>query len=148
MHIKLRRKNKLMMKTIFFTIIVLCHISLVSAQIEIDSTLSCNDSLNGEEVEYYENGNIRWKCNYLNGKLNGEVIYYYLNGNKEKQGSFINGIKNGWFYHWYIDGKLAGKMFYANDNIIGDIFYWDSNGVEKILSKDELKLMQNPVIKQ
>ena len=45
-----------------------------------------NDKREGEAIDYYENGNIKWKRNYKNGKREGEAIYYDENGNiKEKR---------------------------------------------------------------
>ena len=33
----------------------------------------------GENIEYYPNGQIRYKGNYKNGKREGEYIVYYSN---------------------------------------------------------------------
>ena len=46
-----------------------------------------------EVIGYYENGNIEYKENYINGKLNGEAIGYYENGNIKYKENYINGVK-------------------------------------------------------
>jgi len=41
----------------------------------------CNSLLNGEEKEYFTNGNLRFEGNFINGYAVGEIKEYYQNGN-------------------------------------------------------------------
>jgi antitoxin component YwqK of YwqJK toxin-antitoxin module len=50
-----------------------------------------NDKLDGEYIEYYENGNIKIKTYYYYNKLHGEYIEYYENGNIYLKTNYIYG---------------------------------------------------------
>jgi len=45
--------------------------------------------IDGEYIEYYLSGEIKYKCFYLDGKLHGESIYYFKSGD-------IASISNYW----------------------------------------------------
>lgn len=47
---------------------------------------------NGEYIQYYENGQIREKVNYVDGQRNGDWIQYNVNG-QIKEKSYKNGIE-------------------------------------------------------
>ncbi len=51
----------------------------------------------GEYREYYDNGQLREACNYIDGKIEGEYREYYDNGQ-------LYIICN------YIDGKREGEL--------------------------------------
>ena len=44
-----------------------------------------------EHIEYYENGDISYKCSYLEGKKSGETINYFTSGEIWFKSYFING---------------------------------------------------------
>jgi len=54
-----------------------------------------NGERNGKGKEYYENGKLKFKGEYLNGKLNGKVKEYYYNGKLKFEGEYLNGERNG-----------------------------------------------------
>ena len=45
--------------------------------------------------EPFENGNISYKSNYVDGKVNGESIRYYENGNILSKINYVDGKVNG-----------------------------------------------------
>ena len=49
-----------------------------------------NGKIEGELIEYYINGFVRSKCNYIDGKLYGEFKQFYNNSKLEIQCIFNN----------------------------------------------------------
>ena len=47
------------------------------------------DQLHGEKIEYWSNGAIYNKTNYINGIKHGNETYYYENGNLEKETIYL-----------------------------------------------------------
>jgi antitoxin component YwqK of YwqJK toxin-antitoxin module len=52
-----------------------------------------NNQLHGIQIEYYYNGKIMRKWNYINGNPHGEHIVYYRNGQIMYKHNYINGEK-------------------------------------------------------
>jgi len=48
----------------------------------------------GEHIEYYSDGEINYKCNYLDGKRHGESITYFRSG------------------------EISSKYYYIYDNLV------------------------------
>jgi hypothetical protein len=77
---------------------------------------------NPTNVEYYENGQIKYQKWFINGKLHNEngpaYISYYENGQIEYQSLFINGNRhneNGPAYiSYYENGQICTKAWYIN----------------------------------
>jgi antitoxin component YwqK of YwqJK toxin-antitoxin module len=74
-----------------------------------------NDKLEGEDIQYYENGNIYIKC-YYKDKL-GEYIQYYENGNIEIK-CYKNCKRKGKYIVYYENGNIWIKCYYKNDKKI------------------------------
>ena len=47
--------------------------------------------LHGEDVTYYENGQLWFKHNYVNGEKHGEHVTYFENGQIYYKGNYVNG---------------------------------------------------------
>ncbi len=59
-----------------------------------------NDSENGKWEQFYENGDMRLKCSYLEGKRNGYFQSFYPGGILSIEGEYQNGVMNGkWTYY-------------------------------------------------
>jgi len=69
----------------------------------------------GEHIEYYESGEIRYKYNYLGGKLNGENIYYYESGKIYSKCFYIDGDLNCEYISYFKDGELWSKRYFINN---------------------------------
>jgi antitoxin component YwqK of YwqJK toxin-antitoxin module len=74
--------------------------------------------LNGELIQFFENGTLREKGSYVLGKKNGVWEKYHSNGAKMIQERFKNGLKHGWCYAYSESGKEAGKVFYYNGEML------------------------------
>ena len=71
-----------------------------------------NDTLNGKNVNYFDNGNIKSIGEYLMGKKNGKWNYYIQNAEKDYEETYVNGKLNGSFISYYDNKKIyqKGKM--------------------------------------
>jgi len=75
------------------------------------------DIRDGEYIEYFENGNIREKCNFVNNTYHGKYESYYENGIMEKSGMYENDEKQGEWLNYTYDEKCK-KSYYKNDVLI------------------------------
>ena len=78
-------------------------------------------------MEYYGNGSIKEKymCNKA-GVFDGEYIKYYENGVVKERGNYVNGKLRGYQYKYDTIGQLS--YLYFNILIYDSIFnYWDYN---------------------
>ncbi len=66
----------------------------------------------GEKKEYFENGVLKLKSNYLNDKIEGEVITYRPSGVIEMRDNYVNGLKEGWCYVYDSKGVELSKVYY------------------------------------
>ena len=61
---------------------------------DINYKINKNINWNGEGFEYYDNGKIKFKGEYLNGERNGKAIEYESNWSEIIfEGEYINGKK-------------------------------------------------------
>lgn len=73
-----------------------------------------NDKLepHGYWERYSDNGNLKYKGNYINGRKDGYWELYYYDGKFHHGGIFINGKEKGyWEYYWF-DGNIYSKEYY------------------------------------
>jgi antitoxin component YwqK of YwqJK toxin-antitoxin module len=69
----------------------------------------------GEYMEYYNNGNLYLKCNYINGVKDGDSYQYHENGK-----IFISST--------YVNGKLEGEIrIYSDNGVLSDLLYYKNN---------------------
>ena len=71
------------------------------------------DKITFEEV-YFENGQLMYKDQFLNGKKHGEQLSYWKNGQLWYKEHYINGKKHGEQLDYYRDGELDYKFYYIN----------------------------------
>jgi antitoxin component YwqK of YwqJK toxin-antitoxin module len=74
--------------------------------------------LHGILIEYWENGQIRYKHNYNNGKYHGIQIKYYSNGQIRYKKNYINGKYHGEQIGNHGTGKIWYKDYYINDKLV------------------------------
>ena len=77
-----------------------------------------NGILEGEQIEYYDNGNIYCKNNYKNGKREGERIEYYNNGNIYCKNNYKNGKREGEWIEYYNNGNIWHKENYKGGKLV------------------------------
>jgi antitoxin component YwqK of YwqJK toxin-antitoxin module len=93
----------LVLITVFFLLnvnIAFSQNKYPNGQIKERLKKNINGELNGEQLFYYENGQLERKENYINGNKNGQEIWYYENGQISMKENFVNGKANG-EYTWY-----------------------------------------------
>ena len=75
-----------------------------------------NGLLDGNSIEYYEEGNIESIVPYKNNVVEGLVITYYENGNIKEEVNYKNDNMNGEAKSYDENGKLNGRTIFK-DNI-------------------------------
>ncbi len=65
-----------------------------------------NNKLEGEYKQYYSDSKLWQTCNYKNGKAEGEFKSYYENGLPERICNYKNGNREGECKDYYCDGEL------------------------------------------
>ena len=61
---------------------------------------------------YWNNGNLWYKGNYVDGKEHGYCEVYYFNGNLDYKGTYVDGNRHGYWEYYYDNGNLCYKGFY------------------------------------
>jgi antitoxin component YwqK of YwqJK toxin-antitoxin module len=70
--------------------------------------------LHGEQIGYYDTGQIMYKHNYNNGNKHGEHIGYHSNGKINYKEYYINGKLHGEDIGYYSNGQISYKEIYIN----------------------------------
>ena len=69
----------------------------------------------GEEHGYWEDywsdGQLYYKGNYINGKKHGSWEEYWDNGQLFSKGNYINGKQHGYWEYYYRNGQLEYKGY-------------------------------------
>jgi antitoxin component YwqK of YwqJK toxin-antitoxin module len=82
---------------------------------------------NGKIQVKYENGNLNWEENYLNGMLDGSTKSWLDNGKLIQEWQYKNGLLEGIAKSWFENGKLASESNYVKGELIKEQ-YWHPNG--------------------
>jgi len=86
---------------------------------EIRSKINYSDvEYHVEYIEYYKSGFIKYKCNYLDGKLNLEYIGYYMNGDILYKCNYLHGKLHGEFIEYYENSEIISKSYYINNELV------------------------------
>lgn len=82
----------------------------------------------------YENGKLKIKEAFKDGKYNGEQFTYYDNGQIQSKATFENGVAVGTFYEYYKNGAVAYTGNFLNGKREGE---WNryTNENEPILTE-------------
>jgi len=86
---------------------------------------------NGKWTEWHENGEIKSKGKYLNGKRNGKWTEWHDNGEIKSEGEYLNGEKNGKWTQWHDNGQKHTEGEYVNGEKSGNLTSWYSNGQKR-----------------
>lgn len=85
--------------------------------------------LDGDFVEYDENGKVVSKGIYLEGSEDGQWLY--CNGDYTEKGSFYDGMRTGEWVTRFPDGKTAFVINYEQDVMHGKYTsYWENGHVK------------------
>jgi antitoxin component YwqK of YwqJK toxin-antitoxin module len=66
--------------------------------------------------DYWSNGNLMHKGNYVDGKENGYWESYWSNGNLDYKGNYVDGKEHGYWEEYWSNGNLDYKGFYDMGN--------------------------------
>jgi hypothetical protein len=67
---------------------------------------------NQNQIEYYENGQVKSSYNIINGAIEGESKIYYPNGKIKTIAHFKNGKQDGKTQFYYENGNLERDVFF------------------------------------
>ncbi len=87
-----------------------------------------NGILEGEFKEWHKNGELKLLASYINAEKEGLYKEWYENGRLREQTSYTNGEKEGVYKDWHENGRLRVQTSYANGTIDGFYKRWDSDG--------------------
>jgi antitoxin component YwqK of YwqJK toxin-antitoxin module len=102
--------------------------------------MSKGKKYDGEYIEYFENGQIKAKENYLNGAHNGNFFYYYKNGNMRLKITYEMSALNGEYIQYYENGQIKKIEYFeklpgfnTGSKKVGKfIEYYDNGQIKKI----------------
>lgn len=85
----------------------------------------CNYTNLNYNVEYYDNGNVKYERHFKDVIYHDEGKVYYENGNVQYEGNFRNGKAK----HYYENGNLAYEGYFKDDKLNGKgkIYYENGN---------------------
>ena len=86
------------------------------------------DTIGGIYHEYYQNGNIKLRGSYKNGKRDGDWSYFYENGKLWSMGEYTEGIRNGLSNVYYETGVLRMEGNYRNNKRSGPWKFYNESG--------------------
>ncbi|MEZ4922362.1 MAG: hypothetical protein R2780_04255 [Crocinitomicaceae bacterium] len=85
----------------------------------------------GEWVTYYQDGKMKSKGTYTEGKKNGKWVYYFTDGKKEQEGSFKNDVLYAQWTWYYQNGQIRKQEYFNSKGLLeGEQLEYDSLGNE------------------
>lgn len=106
-----------------------------SGNIKLKVQIDKDSIQNGTYQEFYENGELKSKTNYINGKISESLINFYENGKIKEKGLVKNNMISGWWNYYHENGNLNKKIewFHLRDSTYkNQEIHFDSNGKIKI----------------
>jgi antitoxin component YwqK of YwqJK toxin-antitoxin module len=64
--------------------------------------------------EYWSNGQLLWKGNFVNGNRDGYWEWYYTHGQLISKGRYVNDKREGYWEDYYSSGQLMRKGNFVN----------------------------------
>jgi antitoxin component YwqK of YwqJK toxin-antitoxin module len=84
---------------------------------------------NGEQINWYPNGNIMEVVNYVDFYRDGYAKFYYENGFIKKEGNYIHCVEDGKWIYYYPDGTIEHIEFWKDGQEAGTWQYFDEKGM-------------------
>jgi antitoxin component YwqK of YwqJK toxin-antitoxin module len=75
----------------------------------------------GEFVQWWPNGNARYRLNYKDDKLDGKQLVFYPNGDRHEENNYAEGNVEGIQRVWNEDGQLISNYTIRNKKLYGVI---------------------------
>ena len=86
---------------------------------------SCGEPIRGPDEVYFENGQLKAKGTYKDGKWHGPYESYHQNGQAWKKGTYTDGKWHGPYEEYFEDGQLRYKGTF---NMGFECDHWIVNG--------------------
>jgi len=83
-----------------------------------------NEPVNGIEKSFDENGQLRVRANYIDGKQDGLFESFHENGQLSERLNYKDDERDGLYESFDENGQLEGRRSYKDD----EIKYFDENG--------------------
>ena len=81
-----------------------------------------------EEKHFYQNGKLKMKGKFLNGKREGEWKSYFANDQIQSTGTFGNGVRTGEVKIYHPNGNLMIEGFYKEGKEFGHWKFYTKAG--------------------
>jgi antitoxin component YwqK of YwqJK toxin-antitoxin module len=102
-----------------------------------------NGKLDGERVSYYPSGVTKKREHFKNDKRDGECKLFYTSGNKQVHGNYRNDKRHGITKKYYNDGRLYQELIFKHGYIINAFEYSDSGARKKLVGSHEDEIVTN-----
>jgi antitoxin component YwqK of YwqJK toxin-antitoxin module len=93
---------------------IISRIKSINSNIKFLGQFDENNQRTGYWEEYWDNGYISSKGNYINGKKEGYWEEYYYYGNLAWKVNYLNGLEEGYWERYWPNGNLESKGNYIN----------------------------------
>ena len=101
-----------------------------------------NNHYDGENLKFYDDGQLMQKAYYSNGQVNGKGYFYYPSGKIQKEYNFKDSLQEGQNLEYFENGKVQNDMLYKNGKLNGEQKSYDENGklIANAIFKDGLQV--------
>ncbi len=87
------------------------------------------DSLySGFLTDYFDNGSLKSKKGYFNGKLEGEAVQYYENRQLRERRFYKENRKTGTHIGFWPNGQAKFEYYFQSDLHVGELKEWYASG--------------------
>ena len=90
--------------------------------------VNSNTPFTGSVMEYYENGQLKFRENYKNGIVDGPHEWFHKNGQLDERGNYKNGKEDGVWEKYYENGELEERDNWKEGEQDGLWEYFNENG--------------------
>ncbi len=94
----------------------------------MEQTTYENDTINGEFIRFYENGNKMNIATIVNGTYHGPFKEFYESGQLMQEFSYENGVMTGLVKGYFENGKLKEEVQFANNQENGSFVEYHPTG--------------------
>ena len=99
---------------------------------------------NGLYTSYHTNGKEKIVVNYVDAQKDGVQKIYYDNGQLGSQVNYVMGRREGVMTDWDAEGYKSAEVFYKNNYKVGLKKYFDHKG--NVVKTETYKMDRNPVM--
>jgi antitoxin component YwqK of YwqJK toxin-antitoxin module len=99
-----------------------------SGQVKERRNFDENGSMTGVFKSYLENGHLKSEGQYVNGAMEGKWQFFFKNGNLKEAIFYKNNVQNGPYMEYHENGKIAAEGTYLNEVDNGVLKIYDAQG--------------------